>query len=231
MVSKSRLSYSPTRSSRLRSAKELAKNRPIPAIDCIIVLGHIKFQSAVDPKFGSRSQHWRDSCTPSVAWAAQQLTINAFREKFDTRTPREIRCGFDRGCVAFSRGPHRGCVVGRWEVEDPGSAPIHQRSRLMLERHVQQGKALDNKVLINLIHGMHACIPRGNYGSASPIVSFLSGALLRKLRLAVVRGQGRAQSSDHVRFGSPLAPEQEKPLVEPEDRVRRPCLGANRCTR
>jgi hypothetical protein len=45
--------------------------------------------------------------------------------------------------------------------------------RLMLERHARNEKPLDNKVLINLIHGMHACIPRGDYGIASSIVSFL----------------------------------------------------------
>jgi hypothetical protein len=49
-----------------------------------------------------------------------------------------------------------------------------EKIRMTLESHVRDDKLLDNKVLINLIHGMHACIPRGDSGSVSSIVPFLS---------------------------------------------------------
>ena len=47
-----------------------------------------------------------------------------------------------------------------------------EKIQMMLERHVRD-KPLDDKVLINLIRGMHTCIPRGDHGIASSIVSFL----------------------------------------------------------
>ena len=47
--------------------------------------------------------------------------------------------------------------------------------RMMLEPHVRSDKPYDDKILINLIHGMHAYISRGNYGRASTsVVPFLS---------------------------------------------------------
>ena len=48
-----------------------------------------------------------------------------------------------------------------------------EKIRTVLERYVRSDKPPDNKVIIDLIHGMYACIPRGNYGIASSVVSFL----------------------------------------------------------
>jgi hypothetical protein len=50
------------------------------AIDCVLVLGHIKFQSVVDRNSDRDHNVGGISVTPLVAWAAQQLTIDAFRE-------------------------------------------------------------------------------------------------------------------------------------------------------
>ena len=55
-------------------------------------------------------------------------------------------------------------IQNRWE--------FIEKIRMALERHVRD-KPLDDKVLIDLIHGVHACIPRGDYGIASAIVRFL----------------------------------------------------------
>ena len=146
------------------------------AIDCVLVLGHIKFQSVVDRNSDRDNDVGGIPITSSVAWAAQQLTITAFREKFNTSHTEGIRV--------------RLLTAAAWlSPVDPTSEEAHwdsgeklkiqdryqflQEIRSTFMRHVQGEKVLDNKVLINLIHGMHACIPRGNYGSASSIVSFL----------------------------------------------------------
>jgi len=48
-----------------------------------------------------------------------------------------------------------------------------QKIRNMLLCHASGEKVLDNDLLIDLIHGMHGCIPRGDYGSELSIISFL----------------------------------------------------------
>jgi hypothetical protein len=61
------------------------------AIDCVLVLGNIKFQSAVDRNLDSDHTIGEICVPPSVAWAAQQLTIDAFRPEFDTPHSEGIR--------------------------------------------------------------------------------------------------------------------------------------------
>jgi hypothetical protein len=53
--------------------------------------------------------------------------------------------------------------------------------------------------------------------------------LLRRLRLAVVRGQGRTQALITYALDL-LLPSKGEAVGEPEDRVRRSCLRADRCT-
>ena len=145
------------------------------AIDCILVLGHIKFQSVVDRNSDNDHQVGGIPVTPSVAWAAQQLTVNAFREKFNTPHSEGIRVRLLTAAAWLSPvDPTDDVHVGgggTLEIQD--RYQFIQEIRIILLRHVHGEKVLDNKVLVNLIHGMHACIPRGNYGSASSIVSFL----------------------------------------------------------
>jgi hypothetical protein len=144
------------------------------AIDCVLVLGNIKFQSAVDQNSDSDHTIGETRIPPSVAWAAQQLTIDAFRPEFDNPHSEGIR---ERLLIATAwLSPVGGAKDVEWdgqELKIQDRWQFVEKIRMMLESHVHDDKPLDNKVLINLIHGMHACIPRGTYGSASPVVSFL----------------------------------------------------------
>jgi len=69
--------------------------------------------------------------------------------------------------------PVKGAEEVEWSAE---KLKIQDRSQFiepiktMLERHIRSEEPLDNKVLIDLIHGMHAFIPRGNRDSVSSIV-------------------------------------------------------------
>ena len=145
------------------------------AIDCILVLGHIKFQSVVDRNFDDDHNVGGVPITSTVAWAAQQLTINAFREKFNTTHTDRIRARLLTAAAWLSP------VEGTEDVSWDGGEKLKIQDRwqfieeikIILGRHTSSDNPLDNRVLINLIHGMHACIPRGDYGSASSIVSFL----------------------------------------------------------
>ena len=65
--------------------EEDTQSRTDVAIDCVLVLGHMKFQSAVDRDWDRDHNVGGIPITASVAWAVQQLTINAFREKSDTQ--------------------------------------------------------------------------------------------------------------------------------------------------
>ena len=145
------------------------------AIDCVLVLGYIKYQSAVDRNSDHDHNIGGIPITASVAWAAQQLTISAFREEFNTLHPEGIRGRLLAAAAWLS--PVDSTEGARWdggeELKIQDRYQFIQGIRVMLLRHVRGRKILDNKVLINLIHGLHACIPRGNYGSASSIVSFL----------------------------------------------------------
>jgi len=145
------------------------------AIDCVLVLGHIKFQSVVDQNSDRDHEVGGIPITGSVAWVAQQLTINAFREKFNTPHSEGIRARLLTAAAWLSPvdptedvhwdGGEKLKILDRYQ--------FIQEIKTTLLRHVHGEKVVDNKVLINLIHGMHASIPRGNYGWASSIISFL----------------------------------------------------------
>ena len=145
------------------------------AIDCVLVLGNIKFQSAVDQNSDRDHNVGGIPVTASVAWAAQQLAISAFQEKFTTPHSEGIRVRLLTAAAWLSPVDSTGDLY--WdsgeELKLQDRDQFIQGIKGMLLQHVRGRKVLDNKILINLIHGMHACIPRGNYGSMSPIVSFL----------------------------------------------------------
>jgi len=145
------------------------------AIDCVLVLGHIKFQSVVDRNSDHDHNVGGIPVTASVAWAAQQLTINAFREKFNAPHSEGIRVRLLTAAAWLSPVDAAEDVHldGGEKVTIQDRYQFLEEIRITLLRHVNKEKVLGNKVLINLIHGMHTCIPRGNYGSASSIVSFL----------------------------------------------------------
>ena len=144
------------------------------AIDCVLVLGHIKFQSVVDRNSDHDHNVGDIPVTALVAWAAQQLTIDAFQAKFNTPHSEEIRARLLTSAAWLS--PVEGAEDVEWNGEKlkiQDRFQFIEKIKIMLERHARGDKPLDSKVLINLIHGMHACIPRGDYGIASSIVSFL----------------------------------------------------------
>jgi hypothetical protein len=154
--------------------EEPGKGQTDTAIDCVLVLGDIKFQSVVDRNSDRDHDVGGITVAPFVAWAAQQLTSNAFQPDFDTSHSEGIR---ERLLAAAAWLSPIGRVQDVWNGE---KLEIQDRSqfiegiRTTLKRHVRNDKALHNDVFIDLIHGMHACIPRGNYGSKSSIVPFLS---------------------------------------------------------
>ena len=145
------------------------------AIDCVIVLGHIKFQSVVDRNWDRDNDVGGIPITASVAFSAQQLKDKVFRENFNTSDAEGIRVRLLTAAAWLSP------VDPNEEAHSDGGEKLKTQDRhqfieeikVTLIRHVRGEKVLDNKVLINLIHGMHACIPRGDYGSLSLIVSFL----------------------------------------------------------
>ena len=144
------------------------------AIDCVLVLGHIKFQSVVDRNSDRDLDVGGIPITGSVAWAAQQLTVNAFKEKFNTPHSEGIRVRLLTAAAWLSpvdptEDVHRG---GGEKLTIQGRDQFIQELGIMLQHHIQGEKVLNNKVLINLIHGMHASIPRGDYGSASSTMPF-----------------------------------------------------------
>ena len=145
------------------------------AIDCVLVLGHIKFQSVVDRNWDRDFDVGGVPITGSVAWAAQQLTINAFREKFHTSRSDGIRVRLLTAAAWLSPTDPTDDAhwVGGEKLKIQSRDQFIQELGIMLQHHINGEKVLDNKVLINLIHGMHASIPRGNYGCASSIISFL----------------------------------------------------------
>jgi len=144
------------------------------AIDCVLVLGHIKFQSVVDRNSDRDLDVGGVPITGSVAWAAQQLTINAFREKFNTSRSEGIRVRLLTAAAWLSPAdPIEDVDWGGGEkMKIQGRDQFIQELGIMLQRHIHGEKVLDNKILINLIHGMHASIPRGDYGLASSTMPF-----------------------------------------------------------
>ena len=143
-------------------------------IDCLLALGNIKYQSVVDRNWDQDNDVGGIPVTATVAWAAQQLTANAFDDDFNTPHSEGIRARLLTAAAWLSPvdateemtlDGEKLKIQDRWEFV--------KKLRMTLAQHVSSDHPVSNQVLINLIHGIHACIPRGDYGSASSIVSFL----------------------------------------------------------
>ena len=144
------------------------------AIDCVFVLGNIKFQSAVDQNSDCDHNVGGIPVTALVAWAAQQLTIDAFRAEFNTPHSEGIRARLLTAAAWLS--PVEETEDAEWngeKVKIQDRFQFIEEIRATLKRHTRNDRPFDSKVIVNLIHGMHACIPRGDYGIAASIVSFL----------------------------------------------------------
>ena len=151
----------------------VGQTQPDIVVDCILVLGHIKFQSAVDRNSDRDHDVGGIPITGSVARAAQQLTTN-FQEKFNIPQSDGIRVRLLTAAAWLSPMDPLD-EMDRDSGDKPwiqGRDQFVQDIGIMLQRHVHGDKVLDNKDLINLIHGMHASIPRGDYGLASSTIYF-----------------------------------------------------------
>jgi len=143
------------------------------AVHCVLALGNIKFQSAVDRNSDRDHDVGETPTTSCVAWVAQKLT-NIFQGSLNNMHFERIHAQLLTATAWLS-------PVDPTDHADWGSREglkVQDRSQFIQEiktillRHVNGEEVVDNMVLINLIHGMHASIPRGNYGSASSIISF-----------------------------------------------------------
>jgi len=187
------------------------------AIDCVLVLGHMKFQSAVDRDWDRDHNVGGIPITASVAWAVQQLTINAFREKSNTPHSEGIRARLLTASAWLSpmdsiEDVHldSGEVL---KIQD--RYQFTQEIRNTLLSHASGENVLDGKVLVNLIHGMHACIPRGDYGSVSSIISFLP-SFCKDYESAWSEDEAVLRALITYALDLLLPPERRKPLVERE---------------
>ena len=183
-------------------------------------LGHIKYQSVVDRNSDQDHNVGGIPVTTSVAWAAQRLATGGFDKGFDTPYPEEIRARLLAAAAWLSP------EFATEEVTPEGKKlEIRDRSEFLKEiadiltQRVRSGRPFDSRVLINLIHGMHACIPRGNYGSASSILPFLqlfcegygspwsgdesalSALITYALDLLLPSGRGRPLVEREIEFG------------------------------
>ena len=142
-------------------------------VDCVLVLGRIKYQSVVDQNWDQDHTVGGIPLTPLVAYAAQQLTISAFEEKYNTPHSEGTRARLLAAAAWLSPVDtaeemtpegERLTIQGRWEfVKQIG---------VTLTQHIRGEKPLDSVALVDLIHGMHASIPRGNYGTPSSTIPF-----------------------------------------------------------
>ena len=145
------------------------------AIDCILVLGNAKFQSAVDQNLDCDHNIGGIPAHPAVAWVAQWLTIDAFQAKSNPPYSEEARARLLAATAWLS--PVEEAEDVEWdglELKIQDRREFIKAIRTTLERHIRSNKSLDNNIIIDLIHGMHAFIPRGNRDSASSIVPFPS---------------------------------------------------------
>jgi len=193
--------------------EEVGQEQTGAAIDCVVVLGNLKFQSAVDRNSDCDHSIGGIPIPPSVAWAAQQLTISAFQADFYTPHSRGIRGRLLTAAAWLS--PVDGAEDVSWdgqELKIQDRWQFVEEIRMTLERHVRSKQPLDNEALINLIHGMHACIPRGNYGSASSIVPFLT-SFCEDYDSPWSEDEGVLRALITYTLDLVLPPERRKPLV------------------
>ena len=85
----------------------------------------------------------------------------------------------------------------------------------VLTQRVCGGRPFDNRVPINLIHGMHTCIPWKNYGSPSSIIPFLP-LFYEEYSSPWSEDESVLKALITYALDLLLSPERRKPLVERE---------------
>ena len=159
----------------LNSALESAcREAPSRArIDSVLVLGRIKYQSVVDQNRDEDHVIRDIPVTALVAYAAQQLTISAFEDQSNTPHTEGIRARLLAAAAWLSPVKageevtpegERLTIQDRWEF-------VKQIGTTFMQ-HIRGKNPPDNWVLVDLIHGMHASIPRGGHGTPSSIIPF-----------------------------------------------------------
>ena len=142
------------------------KEQTSVAIDCVIVLGNIKFQSAVDRNSDCDHNVGGVPVPPSVAWAAQKLLADAPRANNGIPSFDGIRERLLAATAWLSP-----VEVGVLEREDGKNLRIQGRAEFVeeidvaIKRHIDGENPPNTKALITLIRGAHAYIPRGDYGN------------------------------------------------------------------
>ena len=142
-------------------------------IDSVLALGRIKYQSVVDQNWDEDHTVRGIPVTTLVAYAAQQLTISAFEEESSTPHPEGIRAQLLAAAAWLSPVDATEEVVTEGEklaIQD--RREFMKQIEITLMQHICGEKPLDSVVLVDLIHGMHASIPRRSYGSPSSIIPF-----------------------------------------------------------
>ena len=146
---------------------------PDLAIDCLLVLEHIKYQSVVDQDWDEDHNVGGISVSALVAQAAQKVATDASEE--NSTHSEETRARLLSAAAWLSP------VDATEEVTSDGKKlkiqdrwGFVEKIRTKLAQHIRgDGSLVENKALISLVRGMHACIPRDDYGSTSSMVSFL----------------------------------------------------------
>jgi len=159
--------------------REEGRDQTDTVIDCILVLGNAKFQAAVDKNLDCDRDIGGIPVPPFVAWVAQWFTIDAFQTKSDPSYSEETQAMLLTATAWLSPAGGTKDAEEAKDTEWNGLKIQDRREfikeiKAMLERHVRSDNPVNNEVLIDLIHGMHACIPRGDPNNASSIVPFLS---------------------------------------------------------
>ena len=182
---------------------------PDSAINCIVLLGHIKYQSVVDRNSDEDHNVGGIPVSPLVAWAAQQLA-NSGAPYLNETQARLLTAAAWLSPEYATGGTSEGEeleIQDRWEFLKEIEAKLTQ--------HLRYYRPSDKRALINLIHGMHACIPRGNYGSPSSIISFLP-SLCEDYDSPWSEDESVLRALITYALDLLLPPERRKPLVERE---------------
>ena len=142
-------------------------------IDSVLSLGRIKYQSVVDQNRDQDHTVMEIPVTALVAYAAQQLTISAFKEEFSTPHSEGTRARLLAAAAWISPVDAVEEVTREGEpLTIQGRREFVKQIEITLMQHFRGERSLDNGVLVDLIHSMHASIPRGDYGAPSSIIPF-----------------------------------------------------------
>lgn len=133
------------------------------AMDCVLVLSRIKFHLVVECNQDDDDTIGRVSVSSFLAWAAQALL------KSPNLKPATV---LELSAAAAWLSPAE-------KVKDERFGEIRERGeylqvlQLYIQGHTDHTRPIEPSILVNTLRGLHAFIPRGNYGHSSSIWAFL----------------------------------------------------------